>query len=60
MKSLVDLAVDFMMGFPIQAVKNSEIFAHSPNIRAYVERIENTESYLRAEQKLGKLELGKV
>lgn len=51
---------DFMMGFPIQAVKNSEIFAHSPNIRAYVERIENTESYLRAEQKLGKLELGKV
>ncbi|OOH90926.1 glutathione S-transferase [Pasteurellaceae bacterium 15-036681] len=47
---------DFMMSFPLQAVaRNSPL--DLPNIRAYVERLEQEPSFQKVEQKLGKFSI---
>ncbi|OOR99435.1 glutathione S-transferase [Haemophilus paracuniculus] len=50
---------DIMMSFPLQAVLLRSDLDY-PNIRAYVARIEALESWQRAEQKVGILELNKL
>ncbi len=46
---------DVMMSFPLQAVAKRANVDALPNIAAYVQRIENNEFYLKAEEKVGKL-----
>lgn len=48
-------AADVMMSFPLQAAAKRANVDAFPNIAAYVQRIENNEFYLKAEEKVGKL-----
>ena len=49
-----------MMSFPLQAARAHLPKHQFPHIRRFVEQVENHPSYLKANDKIGKIELEKL